>query len=381
VSDCPLIEGNAVRLLPSGDCAMAAIFAELAAARDHIHMEYYTFEDVHAAGTTLGELLLRKLEEGVRVAIIYDAVGSDSTPDAFLEGLGKAGATVLEFRSTNPLRPHFGLRVNDRDHRKLTVVDGRIAFLGGVNISRVYETPRSVGAVPDPDQSFWYDCAVRIEGPAVGEVQKLFHHTWQKHGGAALPATADFPDLPVRGEETIRVDGSAPREKRQLYYESLHAAIEAARDRILLTTGYFVPTHEEWKLIAAAAERGVSVDLILAGHSDVPGAMHAARALYGRLMRRGVRIHELRDGMLHAKAAVIDGVWVAIGSSNLDRRSYVYNNEIDAIVLGHATAASVEKMLRGWIGEAETITLEGWESRSLHERLGELSARVWKRYM
>ena len=215
----------------------------------------------------------------------------------------------------------------------------------------------------------------------MAEAQKLFYHTWRKHGGAALPCCDDFPPLAAQGREAIRIDGSAPRERRQLYYESLHAAIEAARSRILLTTGYFVPTHREWKLIAGAAERGVAVDLILAGHSDVPATMHAARALYGRLMRRGVRIHELRDGMLHAKVATIDGVWSSIGSSNLDRRSYMYNNEIDAIILGEETAAAVEAMLRDWMARAEPITLRGWESRSWHERAGELTARVWERYM
>ncbi len=380
VSDCPLVADNTVHLFDSGGAALAAIFAAIADARDHIHMEYYELADVHAAGTTLGALLAKKLREGVRVAIVYDGVGSDHTPDEFFAGLQRAGAAVLEFRGLNPLRRHFGLRFNDRDHRKLLVIDGRAAVIGGVNLSRVYENPRSAGAPRNPNEAFWYDAAIRIEGPAVAEAQKLLRHTWQR-GGGGLPASADFPTLAPCGDATIRIDGSAPRERRQLYYELLHAAVGAARDRILLATGYFVPTHQEWKLLGAAAERGVAVDLVLAGYTDVPGAMHAARALYGRLMRRGVRIHELRDGMLHAKVATIDGVWTAIGSSNLDRRSYVYNNEVDAIVLGGGLARKVEAMLRRWIRDAEAITLAAWEHRSLHERVGELMARLWERYM
>jgi cardiolipin synthase len=248
-------------------------------------------------------------------------------------------------------------------------------------MSRVYENPRSAGAAADTAKAFWHDAAVRIEGPPVAEVQKLFLHSWGRYGGDRLPWGNDLPTPVEAGNEVVRADGSAPRERRQLYFESLKAAVAAARSRILLATGYFVPTHRQWRLLAEAAERGVAVDLILPGHSDLPSCVRAARALYGRLLRRGVRIHELRDGVLHAKVATIDGVWTAIGSSNLDRRSFVYNNEVDAIMLGRATAGSVEAMLRDWMACAEPITYAGWESRSLHEKAGERLARLWSRYM
>lgn len=381
VSDCPLLPGNAVHLFESGADTMAGLFEAIAAARDHVHMEYYIFQDVHHAGQSLIDLLVRKCAEGVLVAIIYDGIGSVRTPDAAFERLEAAGAKTLEFRSLNPLKRHFSLRANDRDHRKLLVVDGRIGFLGGVNMAEIYENPRSAGVARDPDHSFWYDAAARIEGPAVAEIQKLFFHSWRRYGGDPLPPRRDFPELSAVGTETIRTDGSAPEERRQLYYASLHAAVAVARSHIMLSTGYFIPTHQEWQMLAAAAERGVRVEILLASHSDNSGTLHAARALYGRLLRRGVEIREITDGLLHGKLATIDGVWSAIGSSNLDRRSYAYNNEIDAIVLGRATAARVEALLRDWSRAAEMITLAGWEHRSLREHAGELLARLWERYM
>ena len=381
-SDCPLLEGAGVTLLPSGGETLDAVFAAIEAAAHHLHMEYYTFEDIHWRGRSLVDLLVEKRRQGVQVALSYDGAGSQGTDDSVFDRLRQAGALLLEFRPLSPLRRRFNpLTLNDRDHRKLLVADGRLALLGGVNMSRVYENPRSAGAAADPDKAFWYDAAIRLEGPPVAEVQKLFFHAWQRQGGDTLPQGTTVPILPDAGNEVVRTDGSAPRERRQLYFASLKAAVSAAQSRILLSTGYFVPTHQQWQLLAAAAKRGVTVDLVLAGHSDLPSCTRAARALYGGLLKHGVHIHELRDGVLHGKVATIDGVWTAIGSSNLDRRSFVYNNEVDAIVLGRATAGSVEAMLRDWISRAEPITLAGWRSRSLHERAGERLARIWSRYM
>ena len=385
VSDCPLLGGNRITLLPTGRAAVAAILDAIEAAQDHVHMEYYTVADVTLDGRSLFDLLERKARAGVEVALIWDAVGSGDTPDQQFDRLNEAGVRTLEYHSVNPLRQRFNIVVNDRDHRKLTVVDGVLAVLGGVNLSLVYEVPEPVGRGTDPNHAFWVDNAVRIEGPAVAEIQKLFFHTWRGQGGDAGPMRggpeADPPPPPPAGTDTLRIDGSAPRERRPLYHGSIAAAIAGARSHVLLATGYFVPTRDEWMLLAQAARRGVAVDLILAGYSDVPAAVHAARALYGRLIPAGVRIHEVHRGMLHAKVATVDGVWSAIGSSNFDRRSVYYNNEIDAIALGRDSAGAIEAMLRGEIARSVHMTLREWQTRSLRERAAELTARVWKQLM
>jgi cardiolipin synthase len=381
VSNCPLLEGNEVRLLPSGADALTAMFAALKQARDHIHLEYYILANVHHEGETMLDVLLAARARGVHVAIIYDSVGSLHTEDAFFDTLSRAGALVLEFHPVNPLRKHFVWHLNDRDHRKIMLIDGEVAFIGGVNLSRVYENPPQAGTPPEAAKGYWHDCAIRIRGPVVSQAQDLFLDTWKRHGGDALEPCEFYPKLRPAGDQIARIAGSLPHEKKQLYFRGIHAAVQNARHSIILTTGYFVPERKEWKMLADAARRGVSVNLVLAGYSDVRGALHAARALYGRLLDAGVRIHELTDGFLHAKAATIDGVWTCIGSSNFDRRSYEFNNEVDAVILGRDVAADVEALLEGWMQRAQEVTLESWRKRSLHEHVAELSARVWERYM
>ena len=383
VSDCPILDGR-VALLAEGRAVVAAVMRAIASARRFVHMEYYTFDDVALDGQSLFDLLERAVARGVEVAVIWDAVGSGGTSDQALDRLRARGVRLLEYHSVNPFRARFDPRMNDRDHRKLTVVDGMVAVLGGANMSRVYETPREVGRGPDPDRGYWIDNGILIEGAAAGEVHRLFLHGWDRAGGnedGPPLRQGDDPPPPAPGGERIRVAGSAPAERRPLYNLSMRAAIGGARSRILLATGYFVPAPDEWKLLAAAAARGVEVALLLPGYSDVQAAVHAARALYGPLLRAGVRIHEVRDAMLHAKVATIDGVMTVIGSSNFDWRSLRYNNEIDAVVLGADTAGAVECMLRGQLGAATPISYAGWRARSRHEHARELAARLWKRLM
>ena len=220
-----------------------------------------------------------------------------------------------------------------------------------------------------------------MEGPAVEWAQRIFLETWDGNGGDKLTDVDFFPPLEPVGEHKIRIAASAPLEKRRLYFTALRAAITEARERILLTTGYFVPSRRNWQALADAAQRGVQVDLVLGAHSDISGTLHAARALYGRLLQAGVRIHELQDGLLHAKAATIDGVWTVIGSSNFDRRSYSFNNELDAVLLGRDMAEATENLLHRWMQRAEQVTLADWRRRPWRERAQEYSARLWERYM
>ena len=381
LSEAPLVGGNATQILQDGSQAFPAMFSAMGQARDHINLEYFIFEDVVWGGMPLSELLIDKLNHGVAVNIIYDAFGSGDTPGILWQRLHAAGARIVAFNPLDPLRATAS--PNHRDHRKIMVVDGRIGFTGGINLDTVYENPPSAGVPADGDaaHAYWRDTAVRIEGPAVAELQKVFFGTWQGQKGPAVAQARYFPPLSHAGNETVRIIASAPGDQRPLYFISLMTAVLSAMHRIWLSSGYFVPPHEEREDLARTARAGVDVRIVVPSHSDVPATVYAARAAYGDLLEAGARIYEVHDAILHSKLATVDSVWSTVGSSNLDRRSVLFNNEVDAIILGRATAAQLETILRQDMAMAHEITLARWRDRSLGERLDELKARIWQYWM
>ena len=181
--------------------------------------------------------------------------------------------------------------------------------------------------------------------------------------------------------QSVRIIGSAPGDHRPLYYLSLETAIRTAERRIWLSSGYFVPPHQEREDMAKAARRGVDLRLVVPSHTDVQSAVYAGRAAYGDLLESGAQLYEMQNAVLHSKLAVVDGVWTAIGSSNLDRRSVVFNNEVDAIVLGTDTASQVQALLQRDMADSRQILLQHWQDRSLEERVRELRARLWQYWM
>ncbi len=374
----PLTNGNRVEVLDGGIAMFQAAFRAIAAAKDHVNLEFYIFQDVRIPGVegpSLFELLQVKLAQGVAVTIIHDGYGSLGTD---LSPLRAAGAKTLEFHPLDPTAAKRGWMPNDRDHRKLMVVDGRIGIMGGVNLDRVYQNPCGTGATPtDPEAACWHDASIRIEGPAVASMQRLFFETWEKERGGPLAPRDWFPRLAETGPARIRVLGSEPGERKPRYYVTLVTALEAARERIWLCTGYFVPTWQERRVLRAAARRGVDVRLLLPSVSDSQEALNAQHAAYDDMLEAGIRIHEVTDGILHGKLAVVDGVWSAVGSSNLDRRSVAWNNEADAIVLGRDTATALERILAREFGRARPVDLAAWERRGLGARIREQSSRLF----
>jgi cardiolipin synthase A/B len=377
LSGSPLTAGNDVRLLQDGPATYRAMLVAIESARDHINMETYILDD-DEVGQRFAAALIAKQKSGVQVNLLRDGVGTLSTPPAFFATLIASGMAVLEFNPVNPLLARKGWELNQRDHRKLLIVDGRVVFLGGINISSVYSSSsfklRSRSPKPGPA---WRDTDLRISGPVVAEFQKLFIATWQAQLGPTLTAKNYFPALQREGPQVVRAVGSSPDEAVSLVYAELLSAIANAQSNVRITNAYFAPDPQLLSVLEGAAQRGVAVDLILPSQTDSWLIFHAGRGYYERLLSAGVKIHERLDVILHSKTALIDGVWATVGSTNLDWRSFLHNQEVNAVVIGADFGDQVQKMFDRDLAASKTITLPDWQQRPLTVRAKELFARLW----
>ena len=371
IAGSPLVVGNKVTLLKDGPATYASMFAAIALARDHVHMETYIIED-DEIGEKFAAAFLASRARGVRVSLIYDAVGSLGTPGSFFKRLADAGVDVLSFNTVNP---------NHRDHRKILIVDGATAFVGGVNISSVYSAGSSRKSSGDAVDQRWRDTHLRIEGPVVAEFQKLFLATWEKQGGAPLSERVAFPRQASPGREVVRAIASSPDDSYSLVYVTLLSAIGSAETGVYLTNAYFVPDPQLMKALMDAARRGVDVKLVLPAKTDSWMVFHAGRASFDELLAAGVKIYARRDAMLHAKTAVVDGVWSTVGSSNLDWRSFLHNEEVMAIVVGQEFGDQMQAMFAADVAASEAITLEAWRARPMGDRMSELMAQLWRYWL
>ncbi len=365
----PFVPGNHVRLLINGPASFAALAAAIGSARQRIDMESYEFDD--DAGVAFGNALLAAKHRGLAVHLIYDGWGTLTTPSALFDELRRGGIATVDY---NPLVPGVRLPfdINSRDHRKLFVTDNRVVITGGVNISGVYVNPPGIHAA-DPDDEAWRDTDIRIEGPVAAEFEQIFAGTWQRQSGHALPAPPQPPPPFADGVPVLAIDG-APAADHPRIYRALLATIALARKSVHLTTGFFAPTGSFLRALEAAARRGVDVQIIVPARSTSSAALAAGRADYGQLLTAGVGIHEFHGRILHAKTAVIDGVWSAIGSSNLDWRSTVWNNELDAVVLSRQFGADMETVFTEDLADTTEISRHAWAERGLGERLDEFGA-------
>ncbi|HTU01635.1 MAG TPA: phospholipase D-like domain-containing protein, partial [Candidatus Sulfotelmatobacter sp.] len=260
----------------------------------------------------------------------------------------------------------------------MVIVDGRIAFTGGANIMAVYgSSSRWAEAhlhhVPDANTG-WRDTDIEIRGPAVADFQRLFLETWRRQHGSPLAPRCYFPALHREGDKTVAVIGSGPGNGQSRVYFALLSAIANAADSIHITMAYFVPDRQLLQELIAAARRGVEVTLILPGITDHASILAAARAHYAELLAAGVRIYEERDFLLHAKTAVIDGVWSTVGSANMDFLSFLRNDELNAVVLGGQFGRQMEAMFQADLRVATRVNPATWAERSVWERLMESCA-------
>lgn len=380
-----LVLGNRVTLLQDGPATYRAMFEAIEHAKETINVESYIIGN-DEIGRKFADALLAKQAAGVQVNVIYDGIGAFSTPKSFFDRLRRGGVRVVEFNPFSLRSLRAVLSVNHRDHRKLMIIDGQTAFLGGINIDSVY----SSGSTSAPKHRMtkrailrggWRDTDIEVEGPVVAQFQKLFLQTWQTQHGPPLAERIYFPQVPPKGNAIVRAIGSTPDDAYNAIYLTFVAAITNAQKQIYITNAYFVPDPQLVRALLDAVKRGVDVRIILPSTSDSRSAAYAARSHYAELLEGGVRIYERRWALLHAKTAVVDGVWSCVGSSNLDWRSAVDNDEINAVILGPDFANQMLAAYRLDEAESDEVHLSTWKTRRPAERIKEWFFRLCGRLL
>ncbi|HEX8872995.1 MAG TPA: cardiolipin synthase [Nitrosospira sp.] len=376
----PLTAGNKVTLLIDGPSTYQSMFAAIEGAKDTINMETYSIED-DEVGCRFADALTNKQKSGVQVNLIYDSIGSHDTPSDFFKPLVDSGAHVLEFNPVNPFMLRKGWEA-DRDHRKLLVVDGRIAFAGGINISSVYSSGSFSSSKPGrKDAQPWRDTHIRVEGPAVSEFQEFFLATWKKQKGEPLDRDRFFPPISNQGDEVVRAISSTPGNDYSPIYVTLISAINSAETYAYITNAYFVPDPQLLAALEGAARRNVDVRLLLPSKTDSKLVYYASRSYYDELLSAGVKIYERLDALLHAKTAVVDGVWSTVGSTNLDWLSMKLNQEINAVILGRDFGSQMKTMFEKDMEASRLVTLDEWRKRPIGPRIKEFAARLFSRWI
>ena len=380
VTESPLTKGNSVALLADGQATYAAMFKALQNAKDHINLETYIMED-DDVGRKFADLLLQKQAEGVQVNLIYDSVGSMNTPAAFFQRLRDGGIQVVEFNPINPLEIREKWALAHRDHRKILIIDGKVAIIGGINISEVYSSRLLRRKHNEKSPIRWRDTDLQIEGPAVAEFQKLFLETWLTQKGPKLSERNYFPDLKEKGNALVQVIGSTPGQTNRTPFVVYVSAITFAEHSIHMTNAYFIPDDQIVKALTDAAGRGVDVKIILPGITDSQLALYSQRYYYSKLLKSGVKIYEHSTSLLHAKTAVVDKVWSTVGSTNMDNMSLLTNDEVNAVILNQEFAVEMEKMFVSDLANSRQIQWAEWNKRPFFQRIREWFVHLFSRWM
>ena len=377
LTDRPLYRHNAVRLLLDGPETHGAMLEAIAAAQHHVHLETYIIAD-DEVGQRFADALSRKARQGVDVRLLFDSIGSRGNDPEFFERLAEAGVQIREFNPPNPVEDRNPFDIPTRDHRKLLIVDGSVAYTGGINIDRNYARPSQLTGPDGVGATGWRDTHVEIRGPAVAGFQRLFVDMWEQldielEEPLYEPAASQLEVGDARVRVLAAIGGD---EGASAIWVAYQAAAKVAAERIWITQSYFAPDDTLTDAIIEAAGRGVDVRMLVAGFSDSALLINASRSYYDALLEAGVRVFESQEQILHAKTMVVDGYWSTIGSSNLDYMSFLHNHEVNAVIVDAKFAASMEDVFLADVENGTEITLDQWRRRSLWQRLNELWSRL-----
>jgi cardiolipin synthase len=361
----PILGGNQVRIFVDGAEAFAAMEEAAAQAQREILLESYIFKD-DAVGHRFLEMVAAAVRRGVVARVMADAAGSQATAGGFWREMGRRG---VEVRLFDLLAPPLWWFQPFRDHRKLLVIDRRVAFTGGMNIGEEYGSPS-----PQPGQA-WRDTHVRVDGPTAWELAVVFDETWSRAGGRPLRIDPLSLADEAGGGARILVLDSRPGRGHVESAAVLAAIVGAARRRVWITNPYFAPGRTGVEVLGAAARSGVDVRLLLPGTTDVPLLRHAAHGYYRDLLASGVRVFEYRGPVLHAKSLLADDTVSVVGSTNLDFRSFAFNAECNLVVLDQATASAMAAIYLQDLAHADEILAADWGRRRPAHRVADRLAR------
>jgi cardiolipin synthase len=366
-----ILDGNRATELINGDAIFPAMLEAIHGAKESVLFETYIYWSGEI-GDQFATALAERAQAGVKVHVLLDWVGSARIDDELVDRMKRAGVQVELYR---PLRWYNLARLNNRTHRKLLIVDGRVGFTGGVGIA-----PLWTGHAQDPDH--WRDSHFRIEGPVVAQMQSVMLDNWVKTTGKVLHGPEYFPALEPVGTQKAQVFASSPSGGSESMLMMYLLAITAAKKSIDLSSAYFVPDGITRRALAAAVARGVRVRIIVPGpHIDAETVRRASRGLWGELLRAGVQIHEYEPTMYHCKVMIVDGLMTSVGSTNFDVRSFRLNDEANLNIYDAEFAARQTRVFEEDLKRSRRITLESWEARPWTEKLHEHTVALLRHFL
>jgi cardiolipin synthase len=355
----PLEPGNQVKELLNGDEIFPPMLAAIRAAEKTITFETYIYWSGEI-GKEFADALAERARAGVKVHVLVDWVGSVKMDDQLLQLMENAGVEILKY---HPLHWYHLARMNNRTHRKLLVVDGKVGFTGGVGIADNW-----LGHAQDADH--WRDSHFRIEGPAVAQMQAAFMDNWMKTSGEVLHGEDYFPSLKPVGEHHAQVFKSSSSEGSESVRLMYLLSIASARETVYIANAYFVPDDLSVQTIVRALQRGVKVKILMPGtRTDSEPVRRASRARWGDLLKAGAEMYEYQPTMFHCKVMIVDDVWVSVGSTNFDSRSFRLNDEANLNIYDHAFAQRQIDIFEDDLKKSRQITYEAWERRPWGEKL------------
>ena len=364
----PIEKGNKAETLVNGDQIFPAMLAAIRSAKTSVTFETFIFWEGDV-GRQFTDALCDRAASGVKVHLLMDAVGSTKMDGKYVDRMKKAGVEVQFYR---PLAWFELNKIDNRSHRKLLIVDGRVGFTGGVGIADDW-----LGNAQDAQH--WRDNHYRLTGPAVAHLQAAFADHWIETNGAVLHVDEYFPPLEPAGEQLAQVFQSAPDGGSESMQLMFLLSFASARQSIRLATPYFVPDELTIRTLLAARGRGVRVQVIVPNRlTDVPAARYASRELWGDLLKAGVEVYEFQPTMYHCKQMVVDDLWVSIGSANVDQRSFSLDHEANLNVWDAGFAAEQGRVFDADLARAKRITYEAWKGRPFGERVKEALSLILK---